>query len=83
MPTWKCRLDAASMQRLRDEFQLQQISNEVLVPGEEHLPPGHVRQVAVDSFLLLARQENPGLERERLYALMSELDIVCEPMTVG
>ncbi|MCC5809730.1 MAG: hypothetical protein JJU06_05090 [Ectothiorhodospiraceae bacterium] len=80
MPTWKCRLDDASLARFREELQLPHIANEVLVPGEDDLPRSHVRQVAVDSFLVLARQENPHLERHRLYALMKELRIECEPV---
>jgi len=80
MATWKCWLDDASLERFRHELQLAHINNEVQVPGEHDLPETHVRQLAIDAFMVLARQENPDLERPRLFELMNELQVVCEPM---
>ncbi len=83
MAIWKCWLDEASLQRFRQELQLHHLHHEIEVPGEHDLPRSHVRQLAMDSLMVLARQENPELERAHLHQLMGELNMVCEPVMSG
>ncbi|MFV8834683.1 hypothetical protein [Aquisalimonas sp.] len=80
MTTWVCWLDDASIDRFRGELEVPEINNRVEVPAEPDLPESHVRQLAIDSMMVLARQENPAVEPERLYRLMNELTLVCEPL---
>lgn len=81
MANWKCRLDDASRQRFREELQLQHINDHIEVPGEHDLPRSHVRQLAVDALMVLARQEQPEVDPARLHRLMEELQMICEPVT--
>jgi len=80
MPIWKCRLDEASLEHLQRELKVREIRNEIEIPGEYDLPKSHLRQVAVDTYTILARQENPNLERPHIHRVMQELRISCEPL---
>ena len=76
---WTCWMDDASIDRFRRELGVSGIRNRVEVPAEHDLPPSHARQVALDAFMVLARQENPELDSERMHALREELVLHCEP----
>lgn len=79
MTYWRCRLDEPSIERFRRELDLPAVNNRVEFPGEWDLPESQVREIAKDAFMVLARQEQPKLDRPRIRGLLDELELVCEP----
>jgi hypothetical protein len=79
MANWICRLDDESLALLRTEFGLGDIANSVRIPAEHDIPKSHLRQVAIDAFHVLARQENPNMEAAHFVSIMDGLTVHCEP----
>ena len=79
MPKWTCWMDDASIDRFRRELGLNQVNNHVEFPAEHDLPADHARQMAIDAFMMLARQENPDMDPEHIRRVAEELHVYCEP----
>lgn len=79
MTYWRCRLEEASLERLRRELDLLGVKNRVDFQGEWDLPLCQVRERAMDAFMVLARQTHPYMDRAQIRALLDDLDLVCEP----